>query len=159
MIFIYYRYEKSPECKIKWAMKAYVQWMNCHNYQVEQGIIPANRCVPDPDKLVLLSAEGICNVLCKFVLEVKISNGEDYNRDTLYDMIVMIQSFLKKNQRYCKIFEDTEFFDLKITLDNRMKDLSKQGKVAPCEKAEPISNDDEELMWKCGILGALQTSC
>ena len=106
-------------------MKAYVRWMNCRNYQVEQGMIPANRHVPDPDELVLLSAEGICNVLCKFVLEVKNSNGEDYNRDTLYDMLVMIQSFLKKNKRYCKFFEDTEFFDLKNTLDNRMKDLSK----------------------------------
>ena len=41
---------------------------------------------------------------------------------------------------------------LKNTLDNRMKDLSKQGKVAPCEKAEPISSDEQELIWKNKVL-------
>ena len=42
-----------------------------------------------------------------------------------------------------QVFDDNEFFDLHNTLDNRMKDLYKMGKIAPCEKAEPISITEE----------------
>ena len=52
-----------------------------------------------------------------------------------------------------KFFDDDAFIDLKNTLDNRMKDLSKEGKIAPCVKAEPISVQEEEMMWNLGILG------
>ena len=132
-------------------MKAYVCWMVCHNYQVIHGIIPKDQVVPDPDELIGLPSEEICKMLCMFVMEVKNANG-DYYRDMFYDLMVMVQAFLKKNRCQCKFFADV-FFDLKNTIDNKMTDLSEEGKVAPCEKAEPISNDDEDRMWSLGILG------
>ena len=45
------------------------------------------------------------------------------------------------------------FFDLKNTLDNQMRQLSKEDKVAKCEKAQPLSVDDDDLLWLSGILG------
>ena len=34
-----------------------------------------------------------------------------------------------------------------------MHELSKEGKIAPCVKSEPISVSEEEKMWELGILG------
>ena len=134
-------------------MKAYVRWMRCRNYQVEHGLISVDRHVPDPDELLKLSKEDITNVLCLFIMEVKNANGDVFNRDTLYNMIVMVQSFFKQNGLAYKFFNDDVFFKLHNTLDNRMKDLSKMGKVAPCVKAQAISIEEEDVLWKWGVLG------
>ena len=69
-----------------------------------QGILPPDRIVPNPDELVKITSQDICKILCTFIMEVKNANGDDYNRDTLYDLIVMVQSFLKKNGHMCKFF-------------------------------------------------------
>ena len=134
-------------------MKAYVRWMRCRNYQVEHGLISADRKVMDPDELLAASKTDIVKTLCLFIMEVKDSGGNDYNRDTLYDLIIMVQCFFKENRCPYKFFEDTEFFDLKNTLDNRMKQLSKEGKIAPRVKAVPISVQEEEILWASGHLG------
>ena len=147
------RYEKNTKMKIRSAMKAYVRWMTCRNYQVEYGLIPADRKVPNPDELIFMEKSDVIKVLCMFILEVKNAAGDDYTRDTLYDLIVMVQAFFKQNRRPFKFFEDDEFFYLKNTLDNRMRALSKMGKVAPHEKAVPISFAEDEKLWGDGVLG------
>ena len=153
MYLLFFSYEKSTQKKINWAMKAYVRWMNCRNYMVQHGILSANRVVLTPEELIKLSVKEMVKVLCLFVMEVKNGNGQDYNSDTLYDLIVMVQSYLKQGGRVVKFFEDPNFFTVKNTLDNRMKDLSKIGKIAPREKAQPISVNEEDIMWEKGILG------
>ena len=65
----------------------------------------------------------------------------------------MVQCFFKENRRPLKFFDDDAFFELKNTLDNRMKQLSKEGKIAPREKAVPISVQEEEYLWSIGALG------
>ena len=134
-------------------MKAYVRWMMCRNYQVEHCLIPSDRRVADPDELLLLTKEEVVKVLCLFVMEVKDACGKDYNRDTLYDLVIMVQSFFKENGKLYKFLDDPDFFYLKNTLDNRMKQLSKEGKIAPRIKAMPISLEEEEMLWEKGILG------
>ena len=79
MIILCCRYEKTTESKIRWAMKAYVRWMRCRNYQVLHGLIPFDRSVPDPDDLVVMEIPEIVKVMCLFINEVKNSAGEDYN--------------------------------------------------------------------------------
>ena len=41
-------------------------------------------------------------------------NGDDYTRETLYDMLAMAQSFLKKKEHSCKFFEDDVFYEKHI---------------------------------------------
>ena len=78
-------------------MKVYVRWMHCYNYQVEQGILSAEWKVPDPDELLNWSKEEVTKVMCLFIMEVRNANGDEYNCDTLYDLVVMVQSFFKEN--------------------------------------------------------------
>ena len=82
---------------------------------------------------------------------MKNANGQDYNCDTLYDLIVMVQLFFKENGKAYRFFDDNDFFHLCNTLDNRMKDLSKMGTIAPCIKAQPISMQEEKL-WELCVL-------
>ena len=152
-MFLTCSYERSTSTKIRWAMKAYVRWMWCRNYQVEHGLISTDRKVMDPDELLTASKSDIVKTICLFIMEVKDTTGKDYNHDTLYDLIVMVQCFFKENRRPYKFFEDEVFFDLKNTLDNRMKQLSREGKIAPRIKAVPISVQEEEDLWNNGILG------
>ena len=74
-------------------MKAYVRWMHCRNYQVEHKLISSDWSVPSPDELVNMTKSDITKVLCMFIMEVCDGSGNEYNRDTLYDMLVMIQAF------------------------------------------------------------------
>ena len=134
-------------------MKAYVRWIQCCNYQVEHDLISHDRCVPDPDELLKLSKDDITNVMCFFIMEGKNANGEDYNRDSLYDLIVIVQSFFKENRLPYKLFKDDTFFKLCNTLDNHKNDLSKMGEVAPHEKAQPVRIGEEDILWKLGVLG------
>ena len=120
---------------------------------MEQGLLSHDRTVPSPEQLITMSKPEICAVLCKFVVEVKNADGVDYTHDTLYDLVIMIQSFLKQHGVVMKFLDEDVFFDLKNTLDNRMRELSKQGKISPCEKAEPLTAKDEDRLWCDGILG------
>ena len=38
-------------------------------------------------------------------------------------------------------------------MDNHIRALSKEGKISPREKPQPISQEEEDLLWKKGILG------
>ena len=124
-IIMLFRYEKSTSEKIHWAMKSYVRWMNCHNYQVEHGLISEERKVLDRYELLNADKGDIVKTLCLFVLQVKDANGNDYNCDTLYDLVIMVQCFFKENQCSYNFFEDDAFFDHKNTLHYCMKQLSK----------------------------------
>ena len=133
-------------------MKAYVRWMRCHNYQVEYSLIPSDRHVPDPDELLKLPKEDIVNILCLFILEAKKASGEDYNRDTLYDLIVMVQSFFKENGLTYKFLGDDNFFNLHNTLENCMKDLLKMEKVAPVKRHNQLAWMKKKFCGKWGFL-------
>ena len=49
-------------------------------------------------------------------------------------------------------FTDSEFSLFKSTLDSRMKELQSTGKFQ-CKKAQPISREQENLLWEKKILG------
>ena len=139
--------------KINWAVTAYNRWKNVRNYQVEKGILGHDRIVPDTLDLLNMEKAGIQKVLCYFVHEVRDRNGKPYNRDTLYDLITMVNAFFKENGKMYCFFDDPEFFVLKNTVDNKMKDLSAEGLIAPRVQAEPITTDELNILWDKGILG------
>ena len=112
-----------------------------------------DRIVPDTSDLLGMTKDGINKVLCYFIHEVRDKNGKCYNRDTLYDLITMINAFFKENGKIYCFFDDPEFFVLKNTLDNRMKDLSAEGLIAPRIQAEPITTEELNILWDKKLLG------
>ena len=152
-IIVLYRYQKATENKIKWAITAYRRWMNVRNFQVEKGTLNADRSVPTPEDLIALPKGDIIRVLGYFVHEVRDKNGKEYNRDTLYDLMSSINSFFKQNGVPYSFIDDKDFFPLKNAIDNRMKDLSAEGLIAPRIKAVPLSVDEINILWEKNLLG------
>ncbi len=78
----------ATEKKILWATKLYMEWRESRLSSGEKGdIFKANLNAVDVDP------ECLCHALCCFLNEVRRVDGEEYPRNTLYSLIVMLQLF------------------------------------------------------------------
>lgn len=91
--------------------------------------------------------------VCRFILEVRKQNGDDYPSDTLYELVLALQHYLRSNGCDVKFLDDPQYEDVKNTLDNRMKFLCSEGKYSKRQKADIITDELEEILWARGLLG------
>ena len=103
--------------------------------------------------LLNLTDDQLVYVLTGFILEVKKQNGEDYPAETLYELVICLQLFMFINGRKLKLLDDDKFVNVRNCLDNRMKELSREGHVHPRNQAVPITLEQENDMWERNILG------
>ncbi len=94
----------------------------------------------------------LCHTLCSFVNEFRQKDGQEYPGKTLYDLVLCIQFHLEKKGKFWKLIDDQEMVRLKFTLDNLMKDQCAQ-RLGSSLSSDPISFDQEEVLWSRGILG------
>ena len=64
-----------------------------------------------------------------------------------------MNSHFKKNGKDNSFYENSDFFVLKNTLDDRMKQLSSEGKITPRVQVVHISTDELNILWEKDILG------
>ena len=50
-------------------------------------------------------------------------------------------------------FKNPDFSDFRLTLDSEMKRLQRKGLGSKRKQAEPLTEDEEEMLWKTGQLG------
>ena len=84
--------------------------------------------------------------LCCFIHEVRKKSGDCYPAETLYDIVICLQLYMCMYGHELRLLEDEQFIQVCNTLDNRMKELSHQGIVAPRKHAEEITLAHENLM-------------
>ena len=100
-------------------------------------------------------ASTINNELKHFICEVRKKNGSRYPAKTLYDLIVMLNYYLTKEvRRDLNIMKDKEFLETRMALNAAMSESADTGLVAGSNASEPIPNDEEDLLFESGILGA-----
>ena len=58
-----------------------------------------------------------------------------------------------ENQR-STFFKDAPFAEVRMSLDTEMKRLQRCGLGSKRKKAEPITSEEEEVLWQKGILGS-----
>ena len=112
--------KKKTEAKVNWAVTAYNEWRDEHlcTFKYDPGIYFA-----DLRQLDKLEKCNLQHALCHFVPEVTKVRGEGpYPGTTLYQMIVSIQKYLNVNKLHWQLIEGKEFEELKIVLDNVMKE-------------------------------------
>ena len=143
--------KKRSEAKVKWAVNAYCDWRES---RLQNGQYDINIVNADLNNLVTISKQNLEYSLCRFVPEVTKSRGDgDYPGKTLYQMIVAIQKFLQLNKLRWKLIHGDSFEDLRIVLDNVMKERCSQNIGAVKKQADLISFEYEEVMWQKNILG------
>ena len=88
-----------------------------------------------------------------FITEVRKLDGSLFPGKTLYDIVVCVQMYLETYGFKWKLIDDTDFRELKFTLDNMMKANTASGIRIAVHQAEVLSFSDEDFLWNNGFLG------
>lgn len=100
--------------------------------------------------------------MARFVLEARNKKGEAYEGGTLYSLCCGIQRFIRTERRNAAvhgqfseldIFKDSSFEYFRSVLNSTLKELHQSGVGTSKKRAEVITEDLEEKMWKENVLG------
>ena len=141
----------SPETmkKVRWAVKMYHEWRaHCHGLGLER--IPC-----DLDDRATITAGSLHHALCRFIMEIKKVDGEEFPGKTLYDILVCIQFHLECFGFAFRILNDEAFHDIKFTLNNSMKAQVASKIGLSMKQAQVLSVTNEDYLWSLGYLGTL----
>lgn len=144
-------FSAATKWKALWAGCIFDQWKCICNYKLK-----VDKTLDYPEitrTLINMEVDVICEVLCKFVLKIHKQNGDEYPRETLYEIVLSLQNYLQMNGCTVKLLDHASFAKLRNTVDNKMKQLSTAGIIRQKKQAQPISLQQEEQMWQSGILG------
>ena len=102
-----------------------------------------------------LDKQGLKYWLSPFVMEVRTKKGEKYAPNSLHHILCEVMRHLRQNCGMPDIdfFKDPEFANLKSSLDAEMKKIQASGKGSIKKQAEPLSLEEEELLWEKKLLG------
>ena len=142
--------KKKTEAKVNWAVTAYNEWRNerLRTFKYDPGIYYA-----DLTKLDTLEKSNLQHALCHFIPEVTRVRGEGpYPGTTLYQMIVSIQKYLNVNKLNWQLIEGKEFDELKVVLDNVMKERAALNIGVVKKQAGVITYEMENHLWENGFL-------
>ena len=96
----------------------------------------------------------LCFWLSKFVHEIREQDGTYYPPNTLYQICIGVQRYLRENGlEGLNIFQDSQYKAFQDSLDARMKNLTRSGLGITVKQAKPILEDEEEILWSKGLLG------
>lgn len=133
------RFPEKTRRQTAWAVSVFQSWCVARGEQSD---------------IVTMDAGTMQQKLCRFILEVRRQDGAPYPAKTLYSIVAGIQRFLRESGRHEIGFlnqADPTFGRLRQALDARMKELTSQGVGTVPKRAEPISKEQEELLWSKGV--------
>ena len=81
--------------------------------------------------LVNMSVSDLNFALLRFIMEICKKDGSNYPAETLCEIVICLQLFLAMKGRCIKVLDKGEFSQIRNTLDNQMKELTKTGYVRP----------------------------
>ena len=101
-----------------------------------------------------LTKASLNEALCYFIPEVTKSKGQGmYPGRRLYQLVIGIQKHLNVCKVHWKLIDDIEFDDMRIVLDNVMKERASLQIGTIRKQADVITYKQEAKMWNEEILG------
>ena len=135
-----------------WALNVWNEWSASRKSMASATGIPL--CGIDfPPNVLIAKAPELNHWMSKFVLEVRRKDGKSYPPNTLYQLCCGVMHYIRGTNETVDYFNDSAFAGFRKTLDGEMKKLRSQGLGTDIRQAEPISAEEEELLWQCGALG------
>jgi len=130
----------------EWSYRNFESWRVAKN----KGLTETEKC---PDSVLLLKAmEALCNWLCKFVVETRKENVEQYTPRSLYLLLAGLQRHVRNSQSNVNIFQDVEFKPLKNCCDSLFKRLHAKGIRVEWKETPALLSDEENQLWESGII-------
>ncbi len=118
-IILVLRYLDSSIRKAKWAHWIIEQWQWICNFKVNNTGETRHHVITCT--LMDMTDEYLCATLCKFLVKIKKQNGELYPKETLYGIVLALQSHLEMNGQSVKFLENEKFKPVLNALDNTVK--------------------------------------
>ena len=104
--------------------------------------------------LLEMDPQTVAHWLIRLVLEARKVDGSEYPPNTLHHIICGIMRHLRSTTMPgVDFFKDAEFTSFRSSLDAEMKRLQSTGIGSTRKQAEPLTVEEEELLWEKGILG------
>lgn len=129
-----------------WAVNVWKAW-SAHRRSVNSTRCPSHLFIMAKNKWELNYW------MTRFVMEVRRQDGKEYPPNTLHQICCGILRYIREIVPELDFFKDPAFSDLQKTLDSEMKRLRSQGLGCNPKTADPISVQDEEVLWSTGGLG------
>lgn len=129
----------------KYCVGLWEEWVSCRA-KTTPGVV-----VPHLNKI---TAQELQHWLCAFVLEIRKKDGNPFPPNTIHHVCCGIMRYLRINgMPEIDFFRNEGFSRFRQVLDSEMKRLQVAGIGTMQRKAEPITFEEEEILWQKGILG------
>ena len=140
--------KKKTASKMNWGVVAYGRWRQARLKEFPNAVIA------DLEDIQSFTKDAFVNSMCYFIPEVVKQNGDLYPGPSLYQMCVAIQKYLNFNKIPWKIVEGEGFEDIKVVLDNVMKEHTQMGVGTGKKIAKLITYEMEQDLWNRNYLGS-----
>lgn len=123
--------------KLNWGFNVFKKWLAKNDLQF------------------LATEEFLNKTLPRFIILIRKENEENYASKTLLELVIAIQEEINRiSHTSFKFLSDSKFKRIKLTLDERMKEISSETPMI-IKKANVIDIDKEATLWDKGYLGSL----
>ncbi|XP_062598710.1 zinc finger MYM-type protein 3-like [Saccostrea cucullata] len=130
----------------RWAFGVFEKWR-----QEKSKNLPFELAVPE---LLHMDVSTMSYSLTHFVCDARKKDGSEYPPKSVYYLVCGLLRYLRDNKRHdINFFSDLKFAEFRKTLDAQMKSLLSKGLGTKVKQADPITQEDEELLWEREVLG------
>ena len=103
--------------------------------------------------LFQLNAKKLDELLCRFYVQLRKTDGSNYEPDSLRVMLAALDRHFKDNGSTFSLLRDKEFEKSRKVLNGKAIELREGGMGKRKNKADSLSDEDEEALWSSGTLG------
>ena len=99
--------------------------------------------------LPAIDRASLAHWLVRFVLEVRKGDGSEYPPNSLHHIVCGIMRHMRSTTMPgVDFFTDSDFSAFRSSLDAEMKRLQSKGLGSGHKQTEPLTEDEEELLWE-----------
>ena len=127
------------------TLKTTITWVNrFDNWRKARNIIYKLEDIPQQD---------LDGVLQQFFAEIRKKDGSEYEPESLRTMLSALDRFLRDQGKQCRILKDEQFRNARKVLNGKAIELREKGMGKRKNKADALSDEEEEKLWDTGVLG------
>jgi len=106
-----------------------------------------------PVSIATIEPQELDGVLQRFFAEIRKADGTEYEPESLRTMLGALDRHFREEGYKCHILKDREFEASRKILNGYAIELREKKKGKRTKRADPLVEEEEEMLWKSGVLG------